>query len=516
MNVDTNYKIKLIGYCSVAEDALLKKFIQAGPSSLVNLKGEYVIAIENQDECYIVTSPYGVCQYYYTVYKDKLIHDDTVIGVLKRSQLPWLWNWKALADLTQLDHVLENDTLHPQIYRVPAGSILHFRGGALKISSLSWEELHPSFPADPEMALTAFNDETRQWIDSNTVVSLSGGLDSRLILSSLLKHGCRPSILTMGHENTTDTIISRKITSALGLPLTVVPLNIEDYLKHGSRIVALTNGTKMACHWHSFVYIQNAGLTPGCIFFIGANGEFARCRYIADKGVVSIAANMLPGLSLSYLWKQRKLTVLFKNEELSGLRPELANGLTEKARDERFREIISLCHNSFLVGLDRFFLEQFVRNFLGNGLKLASANVSWRAPFLNKEWVSTIWNLKRYWKINSNWHRYAIAKNWPQLLDFPEIGRADKTYPKAPLSYWFTFAKKSARVHYADYPEFFRQDVIIEFILENAPLLSELIATDTVVSIVKEHRKNASRMRTMAFLLTMIFWIMKLREVYKK
>ena len=43
---------------------------------------------------------------------------------------------RALADLTFLEHVLGSDTLHPQVYRVLAESILHFKDGALKISSL--------------------------------------------------------------------------------------------------------------------------------------------------------------------------------------------------------------------------------------------------------------------------------------------------------------------------------------------------------------------------------------------
>ncbi len=516
MNIDSNYRIKSIGYCFSEKDQILKKFSQEGPSALAGLKGEYVIVIENNRECYIVTSAYGACQYYYTIHKNELFHDDTLISVLKKSQLPWSWNWKALGDLTQLDHVLENDTLHSQIHRVPPRSILHFRDGALNISSLSWEQLHPPFPADPDMALTAFNDAVRQWINNNVVLSLSGGFDSRVILSSLLKYDCRPLVLTVGFDNSTDVVISRQITSALGLQLLHATLKPEDYLRHGNTIVTLTNGTQTAQHWHAYLTTQKAKLDYGCIFFVGINGEFAR-NYYLDKGIIALAAGVVSPLSLFYFWKRSlKSKLIFKKEELKSLQPEFSNEFAENGQYVRIHRIINLCHNKLLPGLDRFYLEQRIRNFFGNVLRLYSEKVSWRTPFLDREWASSIWGLGRNWKLGSNWHRFAIAKNYPQLLDFPEPGKADKMYPKAPLLYWHSVRKKYAVVNYAKYPEWFQSDTIIKFIHENASLLSELIEKNTLISIVNEHKEKGNRTRTVAFLLTMIFWIANLKEVYKE
>lgn len=517
MNTSTNYQTKLIGYCSISSDAILKKFLQKGPSCLADLKGEYVIIIENNNECYIITSPYGICQYYYVIYENRFFHNNTVIGILQRSRLPWSWNWKALADLTQLDHVLENDTLHSQIQRVPPGSILHFRQGALKISSLTWEEKNPSFPTDPDMALIAFNDATRQWLDDDIAILLSGGFDSRVILSSLLKHGCRPSVLTMGLKSVdaTDVIISRQIASNLGLDLTTITLDLEDYLKHGNTIAALTNGTQTAQHWHSYLSIQKARLNSNPIFFTGCNGEFARSYYF-DKGIIAQAADIASPLSLLYYWKRTlDLKLIFKEGELNSLQPEFSNEFTKNGQNTRLHRIISLCHNKLLGGFDRFYIEQRERNFFGNIFRLYSEKVSWRAPFLNREWINAAWNLKRYWKLGSNWHRFAIAKNYPQLLDFPEPGKADSMYPKAPLLYWHPARIKYTINDYAKYQEWFQSETVIEFISGNAQLLSELIKTNTVISIAKEHKNKGGRTRTIAFLLTMIFWLMNLKGAYK-
>lgn len=513
MNIDTNYQIKLIGYCSIGKESLLKRFVQEGPSSLADLGGEYLLVIENSDECYIITSPYGICQYYYTIHRNELFHDDTVIGVLQKSRLPWSWNWKALADLTQLDNVLENDTLHPQIHRVPAASILHFRQGVLKTSSLTWEELHPSFPASPDTALDALNDEIRQWLSDNVVVSSSGGFDSRVILSSILKHGCRPLLLTMGFDNSTDVVISRQIASDLGLQFSVVALDLEDYLRHGSRIVALTNGTKTAWNWHTYIYPKKAKLDSSWPFFVGTNGEFAR-SFSLDKGILALAANMVTPLSLRSLWKLLLLPI-FKKEELNGIRSEFANEFTGDSQHARLDRLVSLCHNkllSLLPGLDRFRLEQRERNFAGNGMKLYAEHVSWRVPFISRGWVSAVLNLGRDWKLGSNWHRFALAKNYPQLMDYPLGVKASKVSPRAPLLYWSPLRKKPTEVPYEKYSEWFQSDMIVEFIRENTPLLSELIEANTVISIVEEHKRKQNRTHTIAFLLTMIFWLMNLRE----
>jgi len=512
MPVEGNYQIKLIGYCALSKEEILKKFIKEGQSSLTNLIGEYVIVIENNIETYLITSAYGVCQYYYTVQENNLFHDDTVIGVLKKSGLSWAWNWTTLADLSFLDHVLENDTLHSQIYRVLPGSTLHFQQGSLTLSSLKWEDLNPFFSAKPSTALNLFNQSIETWAKDDVVVSMSGGFDSRVILSSLLKQGCKPSLLTMGSENSTDVVISQQIASELGLDLSVVKLNIEDYLKYGYRVAALTNGTKTARHWHTYLYclpIKDAD----SVFFVGTNGEFARTFYF-DKGRMAMIKNWLdPSSNLRQVWQQR-LNSIFKPEEIKGLHPGFAQEFDENHQSMRLKRLMDLSHNTLLPGLDRFYLEQRVKNFMGNGLKLYSENVSWRAPFLSAEWISTIWNLPRSWKLGSNWHRFAIQKNYPKLLNFPEEGKAERMYAKAPLGYWQPSANKYPVVSYANYPEWFSQDLIVDFIIENAALISDLITESTVKSIVIEHKENRNRLSTVAFLVSLIFWMMNLQEVY--
>ena len=185
--------IRMFGDCPLDQEALRRRFADRGVSGLRELPGEYVIVVEDGDDCHLISSESGAVQYYYTVREGRFFHDETVLGVLRRSGLSWRWNWQALADLTILDHVVGDDTLHPDIQRVPPASVLHFQGGALTRALQSWEDRFPAGPSDPQAALTAFNGAVRDALSEEAVVSMSGGFDSRAILSSAIAQGARPA-----------------------------------------------------------------------------------------------------------------------------------------------------------------------------------------------------------------------------------------------------------------------------------------------------------------------------------
>jgi asparagine synthase (glutamine-hydrolysing) len=488
-------RIRTVGYLSRTRDEIAALCEKNRLEDLLHLEGEYIIVIEAENRTVIASSYYGIWQYFYAQVGSDLYHGETVFEVLQKSGLKWKYNFSALADLACLQHVLEDDTLHPDIRRVPPATLLVHSNGTLTRKSLSWSEIHKPGKSTPQEALERFNSSCRRLLGDTNVLSISGGFDSRVILSALIRLGVKPQLLCMGFEDTTDVVISGQIARYVGLPLERVSLELEDYFQSGLEIVKLTGGTKTAENWHTYIYPRKSHYPDGCNFFVGSNGELARSCY-TDYGTMARVANLFPSVAVPWWWRAKLRTIvrreqrMFGDAELAGMCEELRNELAPAGCRRRVARLTALCHQTFLEGFDRFFLEQMVRGFISNGLKLYSGRFRWRAPFIDHDWVESVMNLPQRFKFNSNWDRFAIAQNEPGLLDFP-------------------FEKDLRnRVHYARYPQWFSDRRTVDFIDAYAHLLEDVLTVKLLRSIVEEHVKLRSRTRTVSFLISQIFWRM--------
>jgi asparagine synthase (glutamine-hydrolysing) len=506
--MEDSYKLRVIGYCDKPEAMLLHTFRNHDLESLQNLGGEYTLIFQGRNECCIITSPIGAMQYFYTVQGDRLFHGDKVVDILKEAILPWRWNWRALGDLCQLENLTNNNTLHPEVHRIPPGSILRFQAGRFDLRSSIYLDSLPDQHADASEAVASLNEEVATWAGKNPYLSLSGGFDSRVILSSLLSQGIRPHLITMGSEESSDVRVARSIASSFGLEHDLIKISLEDFLNHGSTISSITNGTKTAWHWHTYLYPLKAAIPSSETFFVGTLGEFARSYYF-DKGVVGRLANVVAPYSLERFWKL-KLTrhPTFQSDELHHLNAEFTHQLDAEGIEARSQRLANYCHGGFLKGLTRYYVEQRVPNFYANGIKMYLASSQWRSPFHSRKWLNSIWNLDASWKLGSNWHRYAIDSNLPALLNFPEENGLDKhrMLARAPLFYWTPWMRRTPYVTYDRSASWYREPVIKDYLFSHLDSIDDLIEPAAAKQIVNSHANGIDRTRTIAFLLTMIHW----------
>lgn len=499
-SVATGVRIKTVGYPSATREEIAAALEKNRIEDLLHLGGDYVIIAEDEDKTVIASSYYGMEQYFYATIGPRFYHGETVFEVLQKSGLKWKYNFSALADLACLQHLLEDDTLHPEIRRVPAATLLVYSNGTLTRKSLSWAEIHKPGKSTPEEALERFNSSCRRALGDTNVLSMSGGFDSRVILSALLRLGVKPLLLCQGFEDTTDVVISSQIARFFSLSLERVSFELDDYFQSGLEIVKLTGGTKTAENWHTYIYPRKSHYPDGCNFFVGSNGELARSIH-TDYGAMASLANLFPALAVPWWWRVKLKTIIrkdlrmFRDAELAGMSQELRKELCPTGYQRRVARLTQLCHNSFLEGFDRFFIEQTVRGFISNGLKLLSGRFRWRAPFIDRDWVESAMNLPHRFKFNSNWHRFALAQNEARLIDFP-------------------FEKDVRnRVHYARYPEWFADQRTVDFLYSNAHLLEDLLTVELVRSIVGEHVKFGNRTRTVSFLIAQAYWRMAVNSL---
>jgi asparagine synthase (glutamine-hydrolysing) len=504
-----DHRLTCIGYADSTEADLLGRFLQQGSRALAETQGEYALVIETDaGDVTVVTSPVGATHYYVLEHDGRLFHGDRVAEILRRSGLAWSWNWQALGDLCQLENLTDNQTLHPAIRRVPPGSILHFTEGRVSLHSVAVLDGIPPAPADPDAAVDALNDAVLRLAGETPYLSLSGGFDSRVILASMLRQGLRPHLITMGREEATDVQVARRMAERFDLPHQLISLELDDVFTHASTISTLTNGTKTAWHWHTFLYPLKAAIPAEATFFVGTLGEFARSYYF-DRGWLGRFASLAPDVALGRFWRMKlNRHPSFSAEELRHLVPPLAAELVAEGRERRAARLAGFCRGGFLEGLTRYYFEQRVPNFYANGIRMYRASSAWRSPFHDRRWIEAIWNLPDDWKLGSNWHRHAIARNCPELLTFPEENGFDRRrmLPKAPPLYWTPPMRRARYVSYDLSADWYRDPRMHAFLLEHAGRIDDLVDPGLIGRILEAHRSGTDRTRTLAFLLTLIVW----------
>lgn len=402
------------GYSSFSADAIIQHVRDGGKVS--DLPGDFVCAGDG----ILVTSAVSAYPYFYYHCENsgQFVHGANLFDVVTQAKIPWSWNQRAMNSLFCLGHLVGSDTLHKFVHRIPAASIVYFGNKQLKIVTTDfWNTLfNNNYNLNPEIALNKYNKAMSSCVDSSKslTVSLSAGRDSRAILAWTLGQGIKPRTITMGYSNSEDLIEAKAISRKFNLEHTTIELKKEEYHIHAERIIDLTGGSKTAANWHTHIYPHKAGLNARDIHLVGSNGEFARTYYIPKKWQPTITqVSQLPLTNL-FMWlkfgprKYRKLRVS---------RIPIKGGNPDETFPKLVTHLTDLCigSNDFLNRLDIFYTKERVRHFIGNGLALYNDYCDTRSPFLDAQWIKSIAQLPRHWKISSRFHEYIINNNFPKL-----------------------------------------------------------------------------------------------------
>lgn len=511
----TRLSLSTFGYHRISPNHLARKLEAGRERELVFEPGNFVLAITEGDTTYIISSLFGAINYFYSVYAGRLWHGPTVLSVLEASGQPWAWNWEVLGDVICLQHSLGDATLHPNVFRVPPATVLRFARGRLTTANVAQPEQLRAEAASPERALEAFVDELQLWLGDEVILSASGGLDSRLLLAGCLALGRRPQLVVMGSAAATDRQIVHHLADRLQLPLHPVELSIQDYHTHARHITCLTNGTNSAHHWHTYLYPRLAGLTKDQHFLIGTNGEFARTFYL-NLGIAARIIDHLPRTSLLLHWYLRdKARRTFRAREVARFAPGFGGVFRLPGQWTRWQRFTGRgSGRGILTKLDTFYLRERLQNFLGNGIAMYNDTTTALMPLLSERWVAQVAGLPRRWRLGDNWHRFAIARLCPQLLDAPEAGVAATTPPRAPPLYWRPGRKyRRSLVPYAPYQRLFRDPATLALLRARAHLFDDVMERSVLLDILDEQARAGTRDDALAHLFMMAFWLERIREL---
>ncbi|CUS37910.1 hypothetical protein COMA2_40088 [Candidatus Nitrospira nitrificans] len=424
-------QIKTLGYCEWSDERLIQLIRSGKAKEILSARGQFVVIAEEQSVTTIVTSHHSVQHYYYAACADSVIHGETVLDVCSGLDGPFRWNYRAIADVLLLDHTIGNDTLYADVQRTPPASVLVFEGGQIR-SYLDVSHADPSPFSTSDLCANLQTEVMRWWGQANDVLCLTGGLDSRLLLSVLLKCGERPRLLVCGHRDSHDLRVARAISRKFSLELTECEVTAADFLADAERLVSRTNGQLPLSHWPGVLFPR---YLRGTRMFLGFNGEALR-SYYDSRGVLSMVRAGLSshGYFARNLWHQRTALAL-TDQETASLHPELQIALGQDGWQDRFDRLMPR-HLQLGDALDHIFTKVRTPNKSGTDISAISLHTDWVVPFCSDSWVHAARQAPRIWKYGNTLHRNLIHRFEPRLLDFP----TDATVP-APT--WFRQLSRS-------------------------------------------------------------------------
>jgi hypothetical protein len=491
----------------LSEHADLADWLKRDPARIVELPGAFWVAHRSEYETMLICSRNALEQGFYYADENGIHFGSTVLEVLRSAKLGWEWNWRALASMVYFGHPLRRDTLHARIRRLWAGDIVRWRAGKTELTTVS-EPVAPNEPRPVEAAVDAILSFVRKHGNDKSVVPLSAGFDSRLILAAFLAAGIRPTLFVKGvNRQATDVRIAHQIAAALDLPIRYADLPWHDYVQYRDRIVELTSGTKTPDNWHTFVGTKRAGFNPDTVLFTGTNGEYARTLW-ADRGLVLLVAELLSRYSVPRFWDA-------KLNRIAGM-PTVAEGMSREFSEclagarEMFRNWLLENYGpptSLAATNDEFFRRERIPAFHANGYALYTANCRVRTAFLSPEWYNAVRQMPRTMKLGSRWHRYAIGRLCPKLLDFPTNDSGVPMGANVPFTYWLGLSGYGAGATIPYGPEYLQSEDFFEMLAAALPHVADLFDARPTLDFVRKVRTLPGGQRSVSVIAALAFWM---------
>ena len=223
------------------------------------LKGNYAFVLVNATDNLLVAEndPFGVIPLYYVV-ADTGVIIGSDIKYLRHSVRPRLCK-DSVEEYLTVGYIASELTLLEGVKRLPPGSRFRLHGGHIRVSSFGL----PSFPRNKlpddtyyaelsllfERAIARCRDDV-----GRLSVSLSGGIDSRIVLLAARKLGFELEASSVGEPRSLECAVAQDFCAKVGVPI-IVHQNV---------------GERFASWFDQAVWTTESRCQPGHVHFLDA------------------------------------------------------------------------------------------------------------------------------------------------------------------------------------------------------------------------------------------------------
>jgi len=273
-----------------------------------------------------------------------------------------------------------------------------------------------------EQALESFVESIRQSMHYavNPLISLSGGLDSRLILAACLALGKKPAALCYGNSQSDDHSIARQIAEKTGLSLfTGSDIRAVDAWQTSRRISFTGLGEVPMHHAHALVDNNLLAQTRDSTLLTGTGAEAYRAFYY-DRGMPGFELfdySCLHAISFPRIQRYIREEFFRIARPVFNILPELETTLLPLFEQKLASKLNAQVDSARAA--DQFYLDVRVSRMVVAGQQLLDPYYQRCHPFLAPDVLCTLGALPASYKVASRFHRLAIQRLAPSLAEIP-------------------------------------------------------------------------------------------------
>lgn len=512
---------KLKGNHETSSDPVfcLQSYEEYGIEFVKNLNGSFVFAIydSKENKIIIVNDRYGLRPLYYAVNKGKLLFAPEIKAILQDKTFKKELNNEAVSDWFAFGEIFGDKTFFKGIEVLPPASILVYDGQDLSIAQYWDFHYEPDYNKSEDEFVDELVKSFKNALDIRMKdnfrygVSLSGGLDSRVVVGAINKSKIKNVLsFTFGPSDCDEVKIAKTVAEKSGTKFKAIPIAPEMIIANAEKEIFLSDGLD---------YLGVAFLLPiyrntitkyldivfdGFAFDLLLGGSYLNKRKLKAKS----EKELFDMLSQKRLFSDIELKRLFNNEFYETTNNYLLNSFASYSKFKKVKQNHPANMN------DYFALHNHVRRLTIMGIVLCRNYVEFSHPTYDNNLIDIILKIPPELRYNHRIYRKFLKKLSPAVAKIPY----NKTMirPNAPLFLWKIgliyqlgkeFVKKriwrlskgriilSNKRSYVNFEEWFRTDenwnsFFKELLLNESSLSKKYINQDYVKTIFDNLKKG--------------------------
>jgi asparagine synthase (glutamine-hydrolysing) len=236
----------------------LHLFEEYGEKFVEKLDGSFVLVIYDMtnDKIIIANDRHGLRPFYYTKNENKCVFSAEVKGILKDEAFKKEVDHEAVADFFAFGRILGDKTLLKGIKLMPPSSIMTWSRNKISIEKY-WDfdfqekydpNLNEEYYVDKLAILFRKSTERRTKGKHRIGVFLSGGMDSRLIVSAIDREFYPICTFTYGVKGGDEANIAKQVSENLGTKHKFLEIRRDYLVEFAEKGVYLTDGMLNCAH----------------------------------------------------------------------------------------------------------------------------------------------------------------------------------------------------------------------------------------------------------------------------